>query len=258
MAREPDFDGDRDDRDDDRPRRRRRDDDDRDDRPRGDQPKQVSILGVFSLIKGIGGLIVSLFPCIGIIGGAVCLLGLFLGILGIVVAKKSNQGTGLPIAGTIVSAIGLVIAVVWFAVMSVFFGAVGEVAKEAAKASEEIKRKEVESVRTGPATKVDAVALDKEFDDNQLQAEAKYKGKVLEVSGVVHKVTKDKIGKITVELKGDQEESENSTVDCNFTDDPENVSALAAVTAAKRVTIRGKCKGKVDTYVTLEYCMLVK
>ncbi|MBN9117732.1 MAG: hypothetical protein J0I06_00930 [Planctomycetes bacterium] len=239
-----DYTDERDDHDEGRRPQRRREDDEpgsRRSRYRDDPPPlpQLSTLGLLSLLQGVGSLIASFIPCIGALaigGGA---LGLLLGVIGIVVAKNSagRQGTGLPIAGTVVNALAIVIGGCWVLVMALAFrDRGGEVA-----------------VDPGPGIEITAVALDTEYDANELDADKKYKGKVLVVTGTVKKITRDdRPGKITVELAG----TAGSTVDCHF--DRDKQAELGAVAVGQEVTVRGTCKGKVRTWVTLETCSLDK
>ncbi len=237
--RDGDYGGDRDgrrdrDRDyaDDRPARRRRDYDS----PRS-QPVQPSALGIISLVKGIGALFASFIPCIGVLaifGGAI---GLLIGIIGFVVAKKSERtGTGFPVAGIVVNTFAIVIGGGWLLLMALAFNKGGDPLP----------------ADDGTVITITATALDQEFDDNELAAELKYKGKTLVVSGAIKRITRDdRPGKVTIELSGTPE----STVDCHF--DRANQGDLGALVVGQDVTIRGRCRGKVHSYVMLETCALV-
>lgn len=230
-----------------RPTRRDRDDDyDRDERRRArrddddgrDQTKQVSILGILSLIQGIGALFGSCVPCIGalaLIGGG---LGLLLGVIGLIVAKKSGRtGTGLPIAGISVNVLAMLIGGAWVLFMVGFKKTDGDSTP----------------VDDGTTISITAVALDEEYDSNEIAADKKYKGKTLAVTGKVQRITRDdKPGKVTVELIG----TPDSTVDCHF--DRAQQGELDNVAVGQEVTIRGKCKGKVRSFVTLETCSISK
>jgi tRNA_anti-like len=224
---------------DDRPRRRSRRDDDYERAPAA-PAKQVSILGIFSLVKGIGALIASFMPCIGAVAILPGLLGLLLGIIGLVVARKSKgrQGTGLPTTGICISSAAIVIALIQIGIMGVFSGG--------AAARREAEAMEVQSA-TNVAT-VTAVQIDREFETNELKAESDYKGKVLEVSGTIKSIVRDRPGVIVVELNG----TPQSTVDCEFRRDAE--SQLAGRNIGEQITIRGKCKGRVQGWVTLVSC----
>ncbi|MDB5311468.1 MAG: hypothetical protein JWO38_5670 [Gemmataceae bacterium] len=222
-------------------RRRRGFEDDEEPAPRrryDSEPTSVSVLGILSLIQGIGSLISSFIPCIGVLGIIGGGIGLLLGVFGIVVARNSGrQGTGLPIAGTIVSIFAMLIGSAWLLLMAAMF-----------------KKGEVDAVADGgPPITISAVELDREYDANELAADGKYRGKELQVSGTVKKITRDdRPGKITVELDG----TPGSTVDCNFNQSDQG--ELAPIAVGQGVSVRGKCKGKVRTWVTMDDCKLVK
>lgn len=72
--------------------------------------------GVTSLVLGIVGAVFSLIPIIGVIAWPLVILGLIFGILGIVRASKgAATNRGVAIAGTALSAVGLLICMVWVA-----------------------------------------------------------------------------------------------------------------------------------------------
>jgi hypothetical protein len=238
--------------DDESPRRssRRRDDmDDNEDRPRrrsrrdyDDDPpaKRASGLGIFSLILGILSLVLSAIPCINIPGGVLGLVGVLLGIIGLVSAKGSNGrvGGGLPLAGLIVAGLAVVTSAV---MIFVFFKYVSTLPTTPGVSA------------TGPVDyTLTAVELDREFNQNKFAAESKYKGKVVEVSGTVERVGDDvKKYRLTLELTG----FDGMTVDCDFSTTKK--SELAALKPGTAVTVRGKCIGTRDDYVTLEDCVIV-
>ena len=227
-----------DDEDDDRPSRRtnRSRDDEDDDRPRTSTAKKLSILGVISLLIGIPSLFLSFIPCIGMMAFVSGGIGLLLGGIGVLIAGSGNHGKGLPIAGLLLNLLSIIIAVVWIFVLS--------------SASNKSTQNEVENA---DAIKISAAKLAKEFDTNIVKAELDYKGKVLEVTGIVKLVSKERIGRITVELG-----SGANTIDCDFGSSSQ--SEMAGIEVGKTATIRGKCKGvdRKTQYVILESCKLVK
>jgi hypothetical protein len=221
-----------------RPSRPQRDEFEPSRRYRRDEPPpiQTSSLGVVSLVQGIGSLIASFVPCVGalaIVGGAI---GLLLGILSYVAAKKSGrQGTGVPVAAVCLNAFAIVIGGCWLLLMAVAFKNRGE------------------PVADGPEIPITAVALDEAYDSNELDADRQYKNRTLVVSGKVKKITRDdRPGKITVELTG----TPGSTVDCHF--DRDKQAELNALAVGDDVVIRGRCGGKVQMFVILNDCSLVK
>jgi hypothetical protein len=212
--------------------------------------KGVSVLGIISLVMGILGSIISLVPCIGMfVGGPVAGIGLLLGVIGLIVSLTGKQsGVGFPIAGSAVSLLGLCIAGAWLAISTLWVKNVGD---ELKAQGEKIER-ERQEIRTGPATKVTAAALYKEYNANALAADSKYKGKVLEVTGQVERVDDEGLT-ATVELKTDVE---GETVDCKFALNQK--TELIALKPGAKVTIRGKGTGRDGDSPTLEKCVLMK
>ena len=212
--------------------------------------KGASVLGIISLVIGILGAIISLIPCIGMfVGGPIAGIGLLLGVIGLIVSLKGKQsGVGFPIAGSAVSLLGLCIAGVWLAITTLWVKNVKEeVQVQSAKVAQE--RQEI---REGPASKVTASTLYKEYNANALAADGKYKGKVLEVSGQVERVDEEGFT-ATVELKTEQD---GETVDCEFALDQK--TKLMALKPGDQVTIRGKGTGRNGDSPSLEKCVLMK
>jgi hypothetical protein len=251
-----------------RPRSRRRDEEEDEDRPRrprlreddadDERPaaKGVSVLGIVSLVLGILGALISLFPCIGwVVGIPLAGIGLILGVIGLVVAMKGKQsGPALPIAGTAVSVLGLIIAGAWLVWIGMASRQVGQQVQQglAQMEAEQAKmEQEKQQIRQGPAIDVTAAALAKEYSANSIAADQKYKGKVLAVKGRVERV--DDFGfAATLHLKTD---GPGETVDCEFEAAEKN--ALVALKPGTQVTVRGKCKGKFGFSPGLEKCVLV-
>lgn len=245
---------------DERPRRRNRRDEDDDYDPRP-PARQVSILGIFSLVKGVGALVTSFMPCVGAIAILPGALGLFLGVIGLVVAKKSNgrQGTGLPVAGMSVSAAAILIALAQLLFAAVIAGrAEREAAQAEARDAQDGADRQARAAKdvkaAGDAVKITAVELDRAYDTDEDAADTAYGGKVLEVTGVVQSVDLEDDTAFVVELRG----LPDSTVDCEFAKDPVTRARLARLRPGETVTIRGRCEGKDDGAVTLEACELVR
>ena len=106
------------------------------------------------------------------------------------------------------------------------------------------QRKDRETIR------ITAPKLLAEYQANEVAADEAYKGKKLEVKGVVLKVAKDLLDDMYVTLKSGKE-FDIFTVQCSFDDDHEE--ALAAVQPGAIVTIRGTCDGKLGN-VFLKDC----
>jgi hypothetical protein len=258
---------------DDEPRPRRRsefDDDPGYSSSRPPRSKGVNVLGVIALVVGLIGLLLSLIPCVGVIGIPVAAIGLICGFISLFVQRETT-GRGMPIAGTIVSLVGVIISSLWLLLwvgaaskskdmadqMRVQMEDAQRRADQAAKDAEEQRKKEEKELRDGKAITVTAQKLDKDYSDNAIGADSKYKGKLLEVTGTVERVDRDRFGKPWIELKTDSD----AIMRCEF---PKEAQAdLGKVEAGKAVTIRGRCKGKSktrdgDQEIVLENCILVR
>jgi len=104
-----------------------------------------------------------------------------------------------------------------------------------------------------PAIKVSAVTLAAAYKDNEVAADAKYKGQIVEVTGIVDSIGKDILDTPYITLSTTQYSFEN--IQCMFskTDEPE----LAAVTKGKSITLRGEVSGKVMN-VQVNGCSIVQ
>jgi len=101
--------------------------------------------------------------------------------------------------------------------------------------------------------KVDSFDLALEFDDNELAAEAKYEGRLIEVSGMILEITEIG-GKPYVKLDG-LDEYGFSCVMCEFSED--RVSQLYSLRKYDMVTIRGAYSNYIMSRVKLEDCELM-
>jgi len=76
-------------------------------------------MGVASLVLGILSLIVSFIPCCGALAIIPAIIALILGIVEVVKKSKEGAPKGMGIAGIVLSAIAMIIIVVWFFIVGV-------------------------------------------------------------------------------------------------------------------------------------------
>ena len=284
----------RDDYDDDRPRKRRprddedhdrrsparrkdrRDEDDEADRPRPRRgskakPQQVSVVGVVSLIMGSVAVLVSLLPFLGAIAIIPAVLALGLGVVGVVVAKKSRgrQSTGFPVAGIGVSSVAVVISLGWIVYWQVLAKradreweevGLGNATREQKEALRELGRqrqaseeKAMARVRAAAAPpRVTALELADAYDRDSDQADAVYKDKVLDVTGIVDEVdVEGRPDEFTVFLKTRDDEA----IGCTFYWSEATKARLQRLRPGTPVVIRGICDGGIPG---LDACILVE
>jgi hypothetical protein len=116
-----------------------------------------------------------------------------------------------------------------------------------AKKQQEEQQKQVQEQKP---IEVSAVQLLSEYKDNEAKANDKYKGKVVQVDGVIDRITEG-----YVKLKGGGQ-FELLTVDCHF--DDEDRKTVASLSSGSRVTIKGICDGKGFGGINIHRCKLVQ
>lgn len=86
--------------------------------------------------------------------------------------------------------------------------------------------------------RITAPKLVEEYDANEIAADEKYKGKTLQVKGIVEEIGKDLLGNMYIALRGD---GLLLSVACFFEDD--YAKQLAKISKDQRLTIEGVCDG---------------
>jgi len=108
----------------------------------------------------------------------------------------------------------------------------------ASSESEDEVQNEISDVE--PEITVKASVLSAEYQENEVAADLKYKGKVLLVTGTVDDIGKDITDSIYVSLS-DGEEYSLSGVQCFFADS--QTSVAADLKKGQNISIKGKCEG---------------
>lgn len=131
-------------------------------------------------------------------------LGLFLGwplnlvafIIGIVVIVKGSTGQGIAqIAASII-----ITPAVYFISLAIFAGMVGGAAAEGARVAEEKKQEATAQAMAAPAIPVTSREYFAIYQENEVSADAQFKGKHVEITGSVAGINKDVMGDVYVEL----------------------------------------------------------
>ena len=112
----------------------------------------------------------------------------------------------------------------------------------------------VKRTKPSEAIKIESWGLVEAYESNEVAADERYKGKVLEVSGVVNAVKKDILDTMYIELKGGGE-FELRGVQCYF--DDSHTNSLSNLSKGQWVTIRGRCDGLMMN-VLLKECEITK
>jgi hypothetical protein len=120
--------------------------------------------------------------------------------------------------------------------------------------AEEVQQKIDEHSDENTAEEVISITADKlseAYEENEIAADKRYKGKILKVTGVVESIDQGWFGGITVKLSvgGDWD---FNTIDCSF--DSEHEDAIAELKTGERVEIIGECDGNGFMSVGLDDC----
>ena len=104
------------------------------------------------------------------------------------------------------------------------------------------------SADSKPSVKISASRLYKEYDANEIAADQKYKGKIIEVTGVIRDIGNDIMNNAYVTLAGDEYFGD---IQCYFN----KKSVVAKLSKGKRITIIGSCSGLLMN-VQMDNCIL--
>lgn len=102
------------------------------------------------------------------------------------------------------------------------------------------------------AEKVDALSFVTEFDQNQLRAEQKYKGKFIEISAIIKNISEDISGSPFLSLEPVGNKMFGTTIKCVFKDK----SALTSVENGNTVTVEGTVANQSLGIIQLDNCNL--
>lgn len=199
-------------------------------------------MAVASLVLGIIGFCIGLVPCLGVwVAVPIAVIGLVLGIIALINAGSLGQDgqpkpKGMAIAGTIVCGFALVVSVVWFLTQA---AAVGAAADEAKTSSRQVGSSAAEE-EAPAAMEVALGALLAEYKENEVRADARFKGNTVVVTGQVGDVKKDIMDQIYVTL-GTGKQFEVPVIQCFIAKGYEGKAA--ALSKGDTITVVGRVEG---------------
>ena len=213
-------------------------------------------MGIASLVLGIVSLVIGFVPFCGIIALVPAVIGLILGIID--TAKKSREGAkkGQAITGLTLSAIAIMIIIFWTIIASGV-----EVETNSDLDNEYLENKQIQEQQTKEddednVMKVDYEKLHQEYMDNPIAADAKYKGKILELTGKVDNIDREIAGNpyITFNIGG-----EYSFDNVRITFKKSEEEKVTKLKKGQEITIRGECRGTLlSTTISLNDCEIVE
>lgn len=241
------------------------------------QKKTLNGLGLAGLIVGVVGGILGVIPCVGVVGIPVALIGIILAGIGLIMAFSNKRwGTGLAIAGVLVSVLALIVsggvfaATMYWAKTKADEG-IGELKKGIKTVDDEMRRQaelntndvvkraqQVEEVRNAQGTPViNAIDLRKEFNANVAGSNKKYRGTIVEIRGVVEMAEVRSatmfgdVGTVTL-----QTFDPGKVVRCHF--DRAQEGDMRGLKPGDTVTIRGKYHSEEFANPNVIRCIVVK
>lgn len=105
------------------------------------------------------------------------------------------------------------------------------------------------------ALTVTASKLTADYKDNEVAADAKYKDKLLEISGTVDTIGKDVLDTPYISFQTDNQYEIINRIQCMF--GKNDIAALSSVTKGQKITLRGTGGGKLGNIV-VNGCTIVK
>jgi hypothetical protein len=111
-------------------------------------------------------------------------------------------------------------------------------------------KKHTDTAKAKPDFVVTATVLQKEFEDNETAASAKYINKIVEVTGTVVSVKPAENNSVSITLSTG---SDMSSVICTFI----SLADPSGIKAGDQATVRGECSGFLMD-VLLNNCALIK
>jgi len=101
---------------------------------------------------------------------------------------------------------------------------------------------------------VSAIQLNADYQANQISADAKYKGKLIDVTGTINTIGKDVLNDPYVTLNTSQYSA--FEVQCMFSQ--VDKSKLASLSSGQIITLQGIVNGQTLTNVIIDGCSIVK
>lgn len=209
--------------------------------------KKMSVKALLACVLGA----TSIF--VGITGPPALVLGLLA--IRDTIHRDRYKGKALAIIGVFLGGAGSALLLLMFGVMMALSGSDVEPENLAISVARPdlVHEKAKEEKAFSKAELVDIAVLFMMYRENEVRADAAYKGKVIQTSGVVVDVKKDLLDSVYVTL-GTGARREFSNVQCFVADS--DVSTAAALSPGDNVDVRGRVDGLMMN-VLMKECVFV-
>lgn len=106
-----------------------------------------------------------------------------------------------------------------------------------------------------PAFSLTAIKMASDYKENEVAADAKYKGKLVELSGTVDTIGKDISDTPYIAFETENQYEVINRVQCMFKDG--DTQALSAVSKGQKITLRGTVSGSLGNIIVKD-CQIVQ
>ena len=148
----------------------------------------------------------------------------------------------------------------WVIVVIIGLGIIGSLGRDTTQTTSSNTSKS-NTVQTSSKSEEEIIELDynvlyKEYQDNAIAADGKYKGKILQLEGKIEKINREIAGNPFVTFRVGEEYSFKDVRLTFKKSEEEKVSKLAK---GQTITVKGKCSGQLVTgTVSLHDCEIIK
>ena len=140
---------------------------------------------------------------------------------------------------------------VWVIIVIVIFALIGSLGESDSSGTQSVR----EEVKEEPAIMVTAFKMAAEYKENEVAADAKYEGKLVEISGTVDTIGKDALDTPFIAFATENQYEIINRIQCMF--GRNDVEALSSVSKGQKITVRGEVSGALGNIIVRD-CQIVE
>ncbi len=140
---------------------------------------------------------------------------------------------------------------VWVLIVIAVFGIIGSLDDSNSTGTQNVR----EEVKEEPAISVTAFQMAKEYKQNEVAAEAKYKGKLVEISGTVDTIGMDITDTPYISFTTENQYEIINRIQCMFSD--KDTAMLSAISKGQKITLQGEVSGALGNIIVRD-CSIVQ
>ena len=136
-------------------------------------------------------------------------------------------------------------------IVIVIFALIGSLGESDSSGTQSVR----EEVKEEPAIMVTAFKMAAEYKENEVAADAKYEGKLVEISGTVDTIGKDALDTPFIAFATENQYEIINRIQCMF--GRNDVEALSSVSKGQKITVRGEVSGALGNIIVRD-CQIVE